>query len=152
MLKQRLLVALIFLPLFVWAIFSANVWPLWALIWAALIMAAWELADLIEHRGYAFPRVLIIAGVAGMGMLAALAPNGARLGGVPLTLPVLFLAGFLAICLVEVFRGDAERGFGNMALAAFGSLFRRALARAHQAGAAYFSGKNRRRAFVRAGG
>jgi phosphatidate cytidylyltransferase len=122
MLKQRLLVALIFLPLFIWAIFSANVWPLWALIWAALGMAAWELGTLILHKGFAFPRYWVTGFVLAMGVLAALAPGGWRWGGVRLTLPGIFLAGFLGICLREVFRADSERGFANMALAAFALL------------------------------
>ncbi|NTV52594.1 MAG: hypothetical protein HGA76_06240, partial [Candidatus Firestonebacteria bacterium] len=124
MLKQRLLVALVFLPVFIWAIFSVNPWPLWILIWAALILAALELATLIEHKGYAFSRALVLPGVAAMGVLAVLAPEGFRWAGVNVTLPLLFVAGFLAICLREVFRGDSERGFGNLALAAFALLTR----------------------------
>jgi phosphatidate cytidylyltransferase len=122
MLKQRLIVALIFLPVFVWVIFSANPWPLWGVIWAALLMAAWELSDLIQHKGYAFPRWLVIPGVAGMGVLAALAPAGLRFSGLTLTLSSLFLIIFLAICLREVFRGDVEKGFAGMGLAAFAVL------------------------------
>ena len=122
MLKQRLLVALIFLPLFVWAIFSPNPWPLWALIWAALLAATLELAVLIEHQGFAFSRALVIPCVTGLVVFAALAPGGVRWGGVAVTLPALFLLGFLAICLREVFRGDSERGFTNMVMAAFALL------------------------------
>lgn len=122
MLKQRLLVALIFLPFFVWVIFNANPWPLYTLVWVALILASLELAALIEHKGFAFPRLLVIPWVALMGVQAAWAPAGLHFAGVTLTLPMLFLLGFLAICLREVFRGDVEHGFAGMGLATFALL------------------------------
>jgi phosphatidate cytidylyltransferase len=57
-----------------------------------------------------------------MVVLASLAPDGVRFWGFTLTLPVLLLLGFFAVCLREVFRGDVTGGFPNIGLAAFALL------------------------------
>ncbi|MBN1596179.1 phosphatidate cytidylyltransferase [candidate division FCPU426 bacterium] len=50
MLKTRMVVAAIFLPVFAWLIFLANPWPLYTLTLVALVIAMLEFGLLVEHR------------------------------------------------------------------------------------------------------
>jgi phosphatidate cytidylyltransferase len=122
MLKHRLLVALLFLPFFAWAIFAANPWPFYGIIWAGLVLATYELGRLIEHRGLRFHWAIALPVIVAMGVLSALAPEGWVWGRVTVTLPGLLLAGFLAVCLYEVLAGDTESGFSGMGTTSFALL------------------------------
>jgi phosphatidate cytidylyltransferase len=122
MLKQRLLVALVFLPIFICLIFWSNPFPLYGLVWAGLILAALELGKLIEHRGIKFHWGIAVPVIVAMGVMAAMAPEGLRWGPLVITLPVIFMAGFLAVCMQEVFRGDTDLGFTGIGTTTFALL------------------------------
>ncbi len=122
MLKQRLLVALFFLPFFTLVIFWSNPWALYGLIWASLILATLELGKLVEHRGLPFHWFVVIPAIVAVGVLASIAPDGFMWGPIPVNISSILLLAFLLTCLIEVFRGDVDKGFSGIGTSAFALL------------------------------
>lgn len=115
MLRLRILVALVFLPLFAGIIFWSNPWALFACIGLGVVLAAVELEHLVQNRGLHFlgvglPAILIL--VAG-----TLDPHWFSRFGIATFGDwfwlVVFLA-FMAAGLVEIFKGNAQTGFLNV--------------------------------------
>lgn len=121
MLKQRVIVALVFLPLFVYLIFSAATAPLFGLLLAGMAVEVYELGLIIRHRGLPFRWPVVGAAVLGMGVLAGFWPLGP--GGWPLAIAagfwIILLAAMLALAIWEVAAPRPEVSFPGLAAQIF---------------------------------
>jgi len=118
---KRIVVALIFLPVFVWLIYLPNPTPFFFLTLAALVLAVVELGDLLRRHGAHFSRGIAIPAVILMGLSAAYPELAARmLGNQPATaLWTLAILVLLGLCLRSLLRQKIETGVTDLALSFF---------------------------------
>jgi phosphatidate cytidylyltransferase len=100
-LKTRIIVALIFLPVFVWLVLLANPWYLFGFALAGLSIAIVEFGRMIQHRKIPFRWWVTVPFVLGMCLVAAFSKQ------IPGTWPtnvlaIFWLAGMLAIMLLGI--------------------------------------------------
>lgn len=111
MLKTRIIVALIFLPLFTWLIFLTNPWPLFGFALLALTIAVVELGRMIQHRKIPFRWWVTLPLVLFMCLAAAFSKHLS--GEWPSNvLAIFWLAGILAMLLLgthEILLGFKEK-------------------------------------------
>ncbi len=124
MLSQRLLVAVIFLPLFAWLVFLPNAAPFFGFCLAGLAVAVFELGQMVNQRKLDFPYALALPAVLAMGacagfpelLPAAWGPGpGAALFGV-------LMISLLALSLRAVFAPHPETAFPGLAAGLFAIL------------------------------
>lgn len=116
MLKTRILVALVFLPFFVWLIFLSNPLPLFILITLALIASLIEMGLLVRHRGIRVDwAVSVVAGVA-ICFIASWAPlqTPGRVVSVFPGIWAISLAALLLLAWREVLGGFDEKNLINI--------------------------------------
>lgn len=114
MLRQRLWVAAVFLPVFVALIFWNQTAPLFGLFLAGLSLAVWELDKLLRGRGLFLRKPLVLAAVWGFGLCSALGP--VETGELGLWLALIGLASGAALAAMEMFRPDLEKSPANLAV------------------------------------
>ncbi len=116
MLRTRILVALVFLPVFVWMIYLPNPIPFFILGTLCLVAALIEIGLLIRHRGIRVDwAVSIMAGVA-ICLIAGWAPlraEGRALSVFP-GIWTVSLAALLLLAWREVLAGHSENNLQNI--------------------------------------
>ncbi len=122
MLKQRLAVALIFLPVFVWLVFLATPYPFFGLCALALFAAVLEVGRLVRHRGLPFHEPVALLAVAALCAVAAF--PAARPAGVSAGTALfgIALAAVLIASLQAILAEDSEKGFPGVAYTGFAVL------------------------------
>jgi phosphatidate cytidylyltransferase len=122
-LKQRIIVALIFLPIFIWLIYLPNAIPFFILVLAALALALLELAGMIKLRGIAVSRTVTLPAILGLGLVSGFTPEAGWLHtGIPGLLWSVGILAMLLLCFRELFFAKTETSFQNMSAGLFSIL------------------------------
>jgi phosphatidate cytidylyltransferase len=119
-LKQRLIVAILILPLFTWLIFTPGTAPLFGFFLAGLAIEVFELSQIIRQRGLPFRWPVVLPAVLAMAVVAGFWP---ATGAWPLAAAAWFwailLAASLALAVWELFTPSAESSFPGLAIQVF---------------------------------
>jgi phosphatidate cytidylyltransferase len=111
-----LLVAVLFLPLFIWMIFLPNPIPFFGFCLAGLAVAVYELGELVRLRGLRYPLPLIMSAVLLMAAIAAFPealPPAWRQGTATVLYGVLVFF-LLVFCLRAVLDSKPETAFPEL--------------------------------------
>lgn len=123
MLKQRLLVAAIFLPVFVWMIFLPQPAVFFIFAILCLAVAVFEFGSLVQNRGLKFSWPVALAAVTGMNAVAAFQGQGSAANLPDLAwLWGLAMAALLVLCLLEIAGRNSEASFQGLCATLFAIL------------------------------
>lgn len=121
--KKRLLVALVFLPLFAWIIFLKTPLPFLVLLVAGVILATLELGQLIRNRDIRFSYVITLSAILAIMLLAcfpALLKNWE--GKSADAFWSILIISMLVLSLREVLMGFHKDNFANISANLFAIL------------------------------
>lgn len=118
MLRVRILVALLVLPLITWMIFSPVTAPFYGLCLATLSVAVFELGGMVRGQGLPFRWPVVLAAVLGLGGIAAFAPTAGGVWPILAAVAPLLIGTLLALLLWEVLAGRTESAFPGAAAGA----------------------------------
>jgi phosphatidate cytidylyltransferase len=122
MLRLRLLVAALVLPLLTWIIFTPNTAPFFGFCLASLAVAVSELGGMVRGRGLPFRWPVVLAAVMGLGVAAGFASPAGGAGPFWVLAAALSFGTLLALLLWEVLAGEAEAAFPAVAAGVFSVL------------------------------
>jgi phosphatidate cytidylyltransferase len=119
MLRLRLLVAALVLPLLTWIIFSPNSMPFFGFCLACLAVAVSEFGGMVRGRGLPFRWPVVLAAVMGLGMAAGFAAPAGGPWPFLVLAAVLTFGSLLVLLLWEVLAGQTEAAFPAVAAGVF---------------------------------
>ncbi|MCD4813169.1 phosphatidate cytidylyltransferase [bacterium] len=125
MLRTRIIVALIFLPLLVWLIYLPNPLPLFLLAIISMSVAAVELGKLISHRGIVFRWEITLPAIWALSLLAAWPEGGSTIWPFGMAAGFWFVVftSLLLLGMREILSGFREQGSFATIAASFLSVF-----------------------------
>lgn len=114
--RKRLLVALIFLPLFAWVISLPNPLLFFFMMYIGVIMATIELGGLIQNRGIRFSKSITLVAILLISVQATYPAwfHPFLPSGIKLTFWSIIIFSMLVLSLREVLMGFHENNFANI--------------------------------------